>query len=111
ALLAGGHPYSVLTAFSVAWLTSLNPMMAAGWFAGLVEAKKRNPTTDDIKALAGIETFKEMSKNSFMRVLLVASFANIGSVIGPFLGAYVVIQVRGLDPQDLLSSGVSALGL
>lgn len=111
ALLAGGHPYSVLTAFSVAWLTSLNPMMAAGWFAGLVEAKKRNPTTDDIKALAGIETFKEMFKNRFMRVLLVASFANIGSVIGTFLGAYVMLQVTGLDPKDLLSSGFSALGL
>jgi len=111
ALLAGGHPYSALTAFSVAWLTSLNPMMAAGWFAGLVEAKQRNPTTDDIKALAGIETFKEMFKNRFMRVLLVASFANIGSVIGTFLGAYVMMQVTGLDPQDLLHSGFSALGL
>ncbi|WP_440946396.1 TraB/GumN family protein [Methanosarcina sp. T3] len=111
ALLAGGHPYSALTAFSVAWLTSLNPMMAAGWFAGLVEAKQRNPTTDDIKALAGIDTFKEMFKNRFMRVLLVASFANIGSVIGTFLGAYVMIQVTGLDPQDLLHSGFSALGL
>jgi pheromone shutdown-related protein TraB len=111
ALLAGGHPYSALTAFSVAWLTSLNPMMAAGWFAGLMEAKQRNPTTDDIKALAGIDTFKEMFKNRFMRVLLVASFANIGSVIGTFLGAYVMIQVTGLDPRDILLSGFSALGL
>ena len=110
-LLAGGHPYSVLTAFSVAWLTSLNPMMAAGWFAGLVEAKQRNPTTDDIKALAGIETFKGMFKNRFMRVLLVASFANIGSMIGTFLGAYVMLQVTGLNPQDLLHSGLIALGL
>lgn len=110
-LLAGGHPYSALTAFSVAWLTSLNPMMAAGWFAGLVEAKQRNPTTDDIKALAGIETFKEMFKNRFMRVLLVASFANIGSMIGTFLGAYVMLQVTGLNPQDLLHSGLIALGL
>lgn len=41
-LLAGGHPYSVLTAFSVAWLTTLHPLIAAGWFAGLVEAKQRN---------------------------------------------------------------------
>ncbi|WP_341537200.1 TraB/GumN family protein [Methanosarcina barkeri] len=49
-LLAGGHPYSVLTAFSVAWLTTLHPLIAAGWFAGLVEAKQRNPTTADLKA-------------------------------------------------------------
>ena len=111
ALLAGGHPYSVLTAFSVAWLTSLNPMIAAGWFAGLMEAKQRNPTTEDIKALAGIENFRDMFKNKFMRVLLVASFANIGSVIGTFLGAWVVIQVAGVDPREIILSGFSALGL
>lgn len=110
-LLAGGHPYSIATAFMVAWLTSLNPMMAAGWFAGLVEAKQRNPTTEDIKALAGIETFSEMFKNRFMRVLLVASFANVGSVIGTFLGAYVMMQVTGVDPREIILSGFSALGL
>ena len=109
-LLAGGHPYSIATAFMVAWLTSLNPMMAAGWFAGLVEAKQRNPTTEDIKALAGIETFNEMFKNRFMRVLLVASFANVGSVIGTFLGAYVMVQVTGIDPREVILSGFSALG-
>ena len=110
-LLAGGHPYSVLTAFLVAWLTTLHPLIAAGWFAGLVEAKQRNPTTADIKALAGVETFKEMFKNKFMRVLLVASFANLGSMTGAFLAAYVMIQVTGIDPRDILMAGFKTLGL
>jgi pheromone shutdown-related protein TraB len=110
-LLAGGHPYSVLTAFSVAWLTTLHPLIAAGWFAGLVEAKQRNPTTADIKALAGIETFRELFKNKFMRVLLVASFANIGSATGTLVAASVMMQVTGLDPRVILQSGFSALGL
>lgn len=110
-LLAGGHPYSVLTAFSVAWLTTLHPLIAAGWFAGIVEARQRNPTTADIKALAGIETFREMFKNSFMRVLLVASFANIGSMTGTFLGAYVMMHVTGLDPREILLAGFNAIGL
>lgn len=110
-LLAGGHPYSVLTAFSVAWLTTLHPLIAAGWFAGLVEAKQRNPTTADIKALAGVETFREMFKNKFMRVLLVASFANIGSMTGTFVAAYVMMHVTGIDPRDILLSGFSAIGL
>ncbi|WP_292380708.1 TraB/GumN family protein [Methanosarcina sp. UBA289] len=110
-LLAGGHPYSVLTAFSVAWLTTLHPLIAAGWFAGLVEAKQRNPTTADIKALGGIETFREMFKNRFMRVLLVASFANLGSMTGTFLGAYVMMQVTGIDPRDILLAGFHAIGL
>jgi pheromone shutdown protein TraB len=110
-LLAGGHPYSVLTAFSVAWLTTLHPLIAAGWFAGVVEAKQRNPTTEDIKALAGIETFSEMFKNRFMRVLLVASFANIGSMTGTFLGAYVMMHVTGLDPREILLAGLNGIGL
>jgi len=110
-LLAGGHPYSVLTAFSVAWLTTLHPLIAAGWFAGLVEARQRNPTTADIKALAGVETFREMFKNKFMRVLLVASFANIGSATGAFVAAYVMMQITGLGPMDILHAGFNALGL
>lgn len=110
-LLAGGHPYSVLTAFSVAWLTTLHPLIAAGWFAGLVEAKQRNPTTADFKALGEIETFKEMFNNRFMRVLLVASFANIGSMTGTFVAAYVMLHVTGIDPRDVLLSGFNALGL
>lgn len=110
-LLAGGHPYSILTAFSVAWLTTLHPLIAAGWFAGIVEARQRNPTTADIKALAGIETFSEMFKNRFMRVLLVASFANVGSMAGTFVGAYVMMQVTGIDPRDILLAGFHAIGL
>lgn len=110
-LLAGGHPYSVLTAFSVAWLTTLHPLIAAGWFAGLVEARQRNPTTADIKALVGIETFREMFKNKFMRVLLVASFANIGAMTGTVVGAYVMMHVTGLDPRDILLAGFNAIGL
>lgn len=110
-VLAGGHPYSILTAFSVAWLTTLHPLIAAGWFAGLVEAKQQNPTTADLKALFAVETFREMFKNKFMRVLLVASFANIGSATGAFVAAYVMMQVTGLGPMDIIHNGFHALGL
>jgi pheromone shutdown-related protein TraB len=108
AILARGHPYSVLTAFSVAWLTSLNPMMAAGWFAGLTEAKYRPPTTDNFKELVEIETTEDMMKNNLFRVVLVAALANLGSMIGTFLGVYVMLQVTGIDPQELIRNGISA---
>lgn len=111
AILARGHPYSVLTAFSVAWLTSLNPMMAAGWFAGLMEAKQRNPTTDDFKMLVEVESTGDMMNNGLFRVILVAAFANIGSMIGTFLGVYVMMQVAGIDPRDVISAGFASVGL
>ncbi|MCG7854180.1 MAG: TraB/GumN family protein, partial [Methanosarcinaceae archaeon] len=106
AIIARGHPYSVITAFMVAWLTSLNPMMAAGWFAGLVEAKQRNPTTDDFKKLMEVETTGSMLENNLFRVILVAALANIGSMIGTFLGVYVMMQVAGVDPRDVISAGL-----
>jgi pheromone shutdown-related protein TraB len=111
AIIARGHPYSVITAFMVAWLTSLNPMMAAGWFAGLVEAKQRNPTTDDFKKLMEVETTGSMLENNLFRVILVTALTNLGSMIGTFLGVYVMMQVAGIDPRDVISAGFSAIGL
>lgn len=108
AIIARGHPYSVLTAFSVAWLTSLNPMMAAGWFAGLTEAKYRSPTTDDFKELVEIETTDDMMKNNLFRVVMVAALANLGSMIGTFLGVYVMLEVTGINPKEIIQNGISA---
>ncbi len=43
AAIAFGHPLSILTAFLVAPISSLYPLLAAGWFSGLVEAMRRKP--------------------------------------------------------------------
>lgn len=101
-VIARGHPLSALTAFMIAWLTSLNPLMAAGWFAGIVEAWKRKPTMADTKKLAEAETFKELMAIPLFRVILVAAFANIGSVAGTILGAYLILKMSGLSPEDLV---------
>ena len=97
AALARGHPLSILTAFSVAWMTSLNPFLAAGWFAGLVEAWVRNPTSEDIIAITHIDTFSDLMKNRLFRVILVAATANIGSVLGTFIGAWVIFTQTGIQ--------------
>lgn len=81
AALAMGHPLSILTAFCVAWFTSLNPTLAAGWFAGLVEAKIRKPTMADLEYIEA-ETLRGFMSNKVVRVLMVTAFANLGSVIG-----------------------------
>ena len=47
--LSLGHPLSILTSFFVAPISSLNPMLACGWFAGLVEATVRKPTVKDCR--------------------------------------------------------------
>jgi pheromone shutdown-related protein TraB len=103
-ILARGHPISVLTAFMVAWLTSLNPLIAAGWFAGMAEAWKRNPTVDDLKKLSQAESSDELMKNRLFRVILVAALANVGSMAGTVIGVYLIWNRLGLSPSDLIST-------
>lgn len=85
-LIALGHPLSILTAFIMAPITSLNPLLAAGWFAGLVEALVRKPKVKDFEDLA-IDTtnLKGFWKNGVTRILLVVVFANVFSSIATFI--------------------------
>ncbi len=85
ALLALGHPLTILSAFVAAPFTSLNPTIGAGIVAGLVEAKIREPRVKDFHDLNQITTFRGFYKNRVSRILLVAAFTNIGSSIGTFV--------------------------
>ncbi|MEA2052812.1 MAG: TraB/GumN family protein [Euryarchaeota archaeon] len=100
-VIARGHPLSVLTAFSVAWLTSLNPFLAAGWFAGLVEAYVRKPTAEDLKGMMKVDSLRELANNKLFKVILVAALANLGSILGTFVGAYVVWRALGISMADV----------
>ena len=100
-VIARGHPFSTLTAFSVAWLTSLCPLLAAGWFAGWVEAHFRKPTVEDAKNMLYVESLRELMNNKLFKVILVAALANIGSIAGTFIGGYVVLQELNINLQDI----------
>ncbi len=93
AALARGHPFSVATAFLAAPFTSLNPAVAAGWFAGAVEAKVRTPTVRDFQDLSTIESTRDFLNNRVIRVLMVAALANIGSMIGTFIAGAEIINI------------------
>ncbi len=107
-IVARGHPLSALTAFAVAWLTSLNPSLAAGWFAGLMEARLRKPSSEDAKGMLNVETLRDLMGNKVFKIILVAALANVGSVMGTFLGAYVVFHTVGLDINQIWA-GLKAL--
>ena len=109
-ILARGHPLSVLTAFAIAWMTTLNPFLAAGWFAGMVEAWKIKPTVSDLKELPKAEGFRQMMDNRLFKVLMVASLANIGATAGTFIGITVIWKVMELiDPRALPGMVIEAL--
>jgi len=85
AALALGHPLSVITAFLAAPFTSLNPTLAAGWFAGLAEAWVRKPRVKDFNGLFRLDRMRDYWGNGITRIFLVIVFANIGSSIGTFI--------------------------
>ena len=82
ALLALGHPLSIITAFLAAPFTSLNPAIAAGWFAGLTEAYVRKPKVADFEKLRDMTGLRDFYRNQVMRIILVTAFSNLGSMIG-----------------------------
>ncbi len=92
-MIAAGHPLSILTAFLVAPISSLNPLLAAGWFAGIVEALIRKPKVEDFENLGDMTTFGDFFRNRVTKILLVVALANLGSSLGTFIGGAKVIQI------------------
>lgn len=91
-LLGRGHILTIITAFLVAPLSSLNPTLAAGWFAGLAEAYLKKPQVKDFQKLSKGITIKEIYTNKVTHILLIVILANLGSVIGTAVGGASVIR-------------------
>ncbi len=94
ALIAMGHPLTILASVVAAPLTSLNPMIAAGWVSGLVEAFSRKPKVIDFEQLPDdILSIKGFWKNNVTRILLVVVFTNLGSALGTFVAIPLMVKV------------------
>jgi pheromone shutdown-related protein TraB len=94
AALALGHPVSVLVAACASPITSMNPALAAGWFAGLSEAYLRRPKVADFERLQeDILSIRGFWKNSVTRILLVVVLANIGSSLGAYLAMPILTKI------------------
>lgn len=94
AAIALGHPLTVLTAFLAAPITSLNPVLASGWFAGLAQAYVRRPSVKDFETLSeDVFSIKGFWKNKVSRILLIVVLSNLGSTLGTVIGGADVIRV------------------
>lgn len=83
AVIALAHPYTIVSAVVAAPLTSLNPMIAAGWVSGLVEAVTRKPRVRDFEQLPeDILSVGGFWRNKVTRILLVVVMTNLGSSLG-----------------------------
>lgn len=86
AAAALGHPISVLSAFAAAPFTSLHPLLASGWVAGLVQAWVKRPRVRDLESLPDdITTLRGFWRNPLCRILLVVALTNLAGSIGTFV--------------------------
>ncbi|MGD8664677.1 MAG: TraB/GumN family protein [Desulfobacterales bacterium] len=94
AIIALAHPATILSSILAAPLTSLNPMIAAGWVSGLVEAFSRKPKVRDLESLPDdILSVRGFWKNNVTRILLVVVFTNLGSSLGTFIAFPFIVKV------------------
>lgn len=93
-IFALGHPLAILTAIVASPFTSLSPFLAAGWFAGFVQAYMKKPVVRDFEKLSNdVLSIKGFWNNKVTRVLLVVVFANLGSSLGTFVAGADVIRL------------------
>ncbi len=95
AAAAWAHPLSILAALLAAPVTTLHPLLAAGWVSGLVQAVVKKPTVQDLESLPeAIGSVRGFWTNPVSRILLVVAFSNLGSTLGTLVaGSWLAARV------------------
>ena len=89
-MIAGGHPISVTVAALASPITSLNPALAAGWFAGYAQMKVKEPTGEDLTEFLKLDSAKLFWTNRAGRILLVTALTNLGSMAGAWISMALI---------------------
>jgi len=111
ARLAGAHWPSAAVGGAGAWLTSVNPLLAPGWFAGYVELRYVDVSVGDIGRLNDLlgdeerpilDLVREMREVPLFRLILVVGMTNVGSFVASVVFAtallpYLSADVGGVD--------------
>jgi len=86
ALIAYAHPFTIISSFLSAPITSLNPTIGVGFVSGFVQLWIRPPRTRDFSNIKrDVKTIRGFFKNRATRTLLVFFFSSLGSAIGTFV--------------------------
>ncbi|MFP7753470.1 TraB/GumN family protein [Thermodesulfobacteriota bacterium B35] len=89
ALFAWAHPATILSAFAAAPITSLTPVIGAGYVCAFVQVMTRPPVVREFEAVGhDIATVRGWWQNKLLRVFLVFILTGVGSAIGTWVGGY-----------------------
>jgi len=89
ALIATAHPLTIIGSFFAAPLTSLNPLVGAGYAGAGMELWLRKPKVGDFEALrSDVTDWRGWWRNRVSRTLLVFIFVTLGSAAGTYLAGF-----------------------
>lgn len=92
ALFAWAHPATIFSAFAAAPITSLTPVIGAGYVCAFVQVMKRPPVVREFESVGkDIGTLKGWWQNKLLRVFLVFLLTGFGSSIGTWVGGYRIV--------------------
>ena len=93
AIIALGHPFTILSAFFGAPFTSLTPVIGAGYVSAFVQLYFQPPVVKEFQTVSDdVSSFKKWWRNKLLRILLVFIFTSLGSLIGTYVGAYEIMS-------------------
>lgn len=92
-LLALAPPFTLLAVILAAPLTSLTPLVGAGYVAAFVQVLVNSPLVREFETAGDdTSTFRGWWQNKLLRVLLVFILTSLGSSLGTSLGGYQIIK-------------------
>ena len=93
ALAAWAHPATVFSAFAAAPVTSLTPVIGAGYVTAFVQVMNRPPVVREFESVSSdISTVAGWWKNKLLRIFLVFIFTGLGSMVGTWVGGYKIFS-------------------
>jgi len=89
--LAGGSPFSVGAALIASPIARVYPLVRTGIVVGIVEAWRRKPSVADCERLPeDTQSMKGFWKNPVTRILIIATAAGLGALIGFGVGVGLI---------------------
>jgi pheromone shutdown-related protein TraB len=93
AMLALAHPLTIIGAFIAAPLTSLTPVIGAGYVTAFLQVMLQPPVVSEFEsALVDMSSATGWWRNKLLRVFLAFILPGFGSMIGTYIGGYKIIS-------------------
>lgn len=93
ALIALAHPATIVSAFAAAPVTSLSPVIGAGYVCAFIQVMTCPPVVKEFEIVSkDIATFRGWWRNKLLRIFLVFLLTTFGSSLGTWVGGYRIFN-------------------